>query len=329
MKALVMNGFGSTDKARVVDVSKPVAGPDDVVVRMMAASVNPADWKEAEGAFAQWFPPYPDPWTLGLDGAGIVDSVGCNVTEVAVGDKVMFFALRPKGVVGTFAEYVRTPASLVAPIPKTASFEQAAAIPCAGLTGYQALFSEQKADLKTGQSVLIHGASGALGSFDVAFAKAAGLKIAATCRAVNADYVRGLGADLVIDYQNEDIVASVRKWMPEGVDVVLDCVSAGSFPNSLDALRPGGKLVSIMTATDDGDVTGDTAKAAERGFTKVFAAQSYDNIREELKSVASIIDAKKMHLPEITTYPLNRATEALSAIRNGKIRGKLVIKIAE
>jgi NADPH2:quinone reductase len=329
MRALVMSGFGSTDEARLVDVAKPVPGPDDVIVKMMAASVNPADWKEAEGTFAQWFPPYPDPWILGLDGAGIVESVGGNVTGVAVGDKVMFFAERPKGVVGTFVEFVRTPAALVAPIPRTASFEQAAAIPCAGVTGFQALFAEEKADLKPGQSVLIHGASGAVGSFDVAFAKAAGLKVAATCRSANAEYVRGLGADLIIDYQNEDIVASVREWMPEGVDVVLDCVSAGSFTNSLDALKPGGKLVSIMTATDDGDVAGDMAKAAERGFTKVFAAQNYDAIRDDLKQIADLIDRENMPLPEITCYPLEKAVEALSTLRKGKVRGKLVVKIAQ
>jgi NADPH:quinone reductase-like Zn-dependent oxidoreductase len=323
-----MEGFGHASKASPGELPKPECRPDDLLVRIAAAGVNPTDWKEIEGNLVNFYPPYAPRWAPGFDGAGIVEQTGSNVTGFAPGDRVVLMSDRRGGQCGTYAEYVRVAQHLVARAPASISLTETASIPVAGLTAYQALFLPDMADARAGQSILVHGASGGLGSFAVAFAHATGLDVAATCRAVNVDYVRGLGADVAIDYTVGDIVGATRRWMPQGIDIVLDCFSGGTQSELLDALAPGGRLVIIATVTDDADIGALSADAERRGLSIHFVILDHRTLGDDLRGIATLIDGG-MKMPEVTVYPLDRAGEALAAMEAGKVRGKMVVQVAD
>lgn len=328
MRAVIVSGFGPPECARVADVAMPECKADDVLIRVIAAGVNPVDWKECEGHLEQFYGKYPNPWVPGYDAAGVVHAVGSNVKGFKVGDRVVAFSdRRENGHNGTFAEYVRVLPNAVSIVPPSIDLVEAAAIPTAGLTGYQALFRSNKAALTAGDSVLIHGASGGVGSYAVQFAKARGLRIAATCSARNIDYVRSLGADLVLDYAKGDTVAAVRRWMPEGVHAVIDCVSGGTLPDALEALRPSGRMLSIATLTQDGDVYGDVERAARRGLTKIYSIMDFDRVAGELGEILDLMERRLVRTPPLTIHPLEEGPKALQRIKEGGVRGKIVLKI--
>lgn len=327
MRALVMDGFGAPDQAKPGELPKPEAGPDDLLVRVSAAAVNPVDWKEMAGYLAQVYGEY-GKWAPGFDACGKVEQVGSNVKDFAVGDRVVLLADRREGPQsGTLAEYVRVPARLAAKAPKRASDGEVAAIPTAGITGYQGLFRQDVGALKAGQSVLILGASGGIGSFSVAYADAIGATIAGTARDVNLDYVRSLGADLAIDYKKEDVAAAVKKWAPEGVDHVLDTGTGGNQPGMLDVIKPGGNLVIVATYVNDADIEKLTAEGKAKGVAVHYLLLDIGTLRQDLDATAKLIDEGKMKMPELTVYPLERAGEALVAQQAGGVRGKLVVTI--
>ncbi len=203
-----------------------------------------------------------------MDAAGIVEQTGSNVTEFRQGDRVVTWSAADGKTWGSYAEFIRVPARNVAPMPRSLNFAQAAVVPVASLTAFQSLFHSEKGGLIPGQKVLIHGAAGGVGSFAVQFAKSGGLLVAATCGSANVEYVRSLGAELVIDYKTEDVCQAVRDWSAGGVDVVLDAVGPATLPKALDMLRPGGRLVNILTVTADGDIEHDRKEAERRGFRK-------------------------------------------------------------
>lgn len=328
MRALVMEGFGPPSQAKFGELPKPECRPDDVLVRLGAAGINPVDWKEMAGYLADIYPPYDRHWAPGYDGAGLVEAVGSAVTDFAPGDRVVVLSDR-RGGSGTLADYVRVPHTLAARAPGSIGFLEIASIPTAGITAYQGLFREDMGAAKAGQSVLIHGASGGIGSFAIGFAHAAGLHVAATCRAANADYVRRLGAELAVDYQTENIVAAVRRWRRDGTDVVLDCTSGGRQAELLDMLAPGGRLVIVATLTDDGDIARLTEQARSRGLSVHFLVMDLSTLRDDMHGIAGLIDGGKMAMPEIAAYPLERAGEAVEAIKRGGVRGKIGVTIAE
>ncbi len=328
MRAFVMSGFGSAKQGRVKEMPMPAIDDRHVLIKVTAAGVNPVDWKECEGHLEQFYGHYQPEWTPGYDAAGVVHAVGASVTRLKVGDRVVAFSdRRESGHNGTFAEYVRVLPNGVGIVPSSVDLLDAAAIPTAGLTGYQALTRSEKAGLRPGDSVLIHGASGGVGSYSVQLARARGLQVAASCSGRNVDYVRSLGADLVIDYSNRDIVAAVRRWKPQGVHAVIDCVSGGTLPDALDALRPSGRLISIATLVQDGDIAGETELAARRGFTKIFSIMSFDRIAEELEDIVEMSAKGQVKAPPIRVFTLDRAGEALDNLKNGGVRGKLVLTI--
>jgi NADPH2:quinone reductase len=218
---------------------------------------------------------------------------------------------------------------LAAKAPVSISLSETASIPIAGLTAHQALFRDDMGALKPGQSLLIHGASGGLGSFATGFASAIGARVAATCRPANAAYLREIGAELAIDYTQGHITAALEHWAPSGTDVVVDAVSGGKHRELLDALAPGGRLVIIATVTDDGDIAALTAEAERRGRSVHFLILDHLRVAQDLRAIARLIDGGRMRMPAITRYPLERAGEALQAMQAGGIRGKLVIEIAD
>ena len=329
MRAFVMEGFGASDQASPGTLAKPQCRPGHLLVRVAAAGVNPTDWKEMEGNLVNFYPPYEPRWAPGFDGAGIVEEVGEDVAGFKPGDRVVLMSDRRGGQSGTFAEYVRVSEQLAAKAPASISLTETASIPVAGLTAYQALFRDDMGRAKPGQSLMIHGASGGLGSFATCFARAIGMRIAATCRPANDDYLREIGAEHTIDYTQGHIAEALKRWVPHGADVVIDAVSGGRQADLLDALAPGGRLVIIATITDDGDIPALSAEAARRGCSVHFLILDHLRVAEDLQAIARLIDGGTMRMPQITRYPLERAGEALQAMQAGGTRGKLVVEIAD
>lgn len=328
MRAVVMSGFGPPSRLQVAEMGPPVCEPDDLLIKVVAAGVNPVDWKECEGHLVPFYGEYPEHWVPGYDAAGIVHAAGERVRGFSVGDRVVAFSdRRGNGHNGTFAEYLRVWSNAVSLVPAAVGLDVAAAIPTAGLTAYQALFRPHKGNLKPGEPVLIHGASGGVGSFAVQFARARGLRVAATCSSRNLGYVQSLGAEIALDYGRGAIVAAVRQWQPEGVPAVIDCVSGGTLPDALDALSPNGRLLSIATLVQDGDVAAEAERATKRGMTKVLSIMDFDRVSEELREILDLLVAGKVTAPPLMGFRLDEAPEALQQMKTGHIRGKIVLSV--
>jgi NADPH2:quinone reductase len=328
MRAFVMEGFGAAEKASPGVLPKPQCRPGDLLVRVAAAGVNPSDLKEMEGSFVGFYPSCGPRWVPGVDGAGIVEEIGEAVEGFTPGDRVVLMADRREGQCGTFAEYVCVSQKLAAKAPTSISLTETASIPIAGATAYQALFRDDMGAVKRGQSVLIHGAAGGLGSFATGFAAATGMRVAATCRPANSAYLRELGAELTVDYTQGRIAEAVKRWAPSGTDVLIDVVSGGTQPELLDALGPGGRWVIVATLTHDADIPALSAEAARRGRSVHFLILDHLRVAADLQAIARLIDGGRMRMPAISRYPLDSAGEALKAMQAGRTRGKLVIEIA-
>jgi NADPH2:quinone reductase len=327
MRAIVMEGFGGPDKARLGEASEPDLGPSDVLVRVAAASLNPVDWKEMAGMLAAFNPPYPARWTPGFDGAGVVAAVGAAVSAVAPGDRVIVRPDRAHGN-GVLAELVRAPEDWVAAMPPGLNFDQAAGLASCARTAWQAFFRSDVWSLERGHSVLVDGAAGGVGSYAVAIANAVGCATAGSCRAASFDYVRSLGADLVVDYRSERVAEQVRQWAPDGLDVVLDTQSGGRKAELLDLLRPDGLLISLATLTNDADVTRMTEAVEAAGRRFHFLLMDYGTLREDIAALTSLL-AAGMRLPEVTVYPFEQAVAALEAVKAGGVHGKIAVRVAD
>jgi NADPH2:quinone reductase len=270
------------------------------------------------------------PFVTGMDAAGVVERTGLNTNGFRQGDRVITWSAADGKTWGSYAEFMRVPVRNVSPMPKSLNFAQAAAIPVASLTAFQALFHAEKGGgMIPGQKALIHGAAGGVGSFAVQFAKSGGLLVAATCGTPNVAYVRSLGADRVIDYKTEDMSLAVRDWSAEGVDVVLDVVGSTTLPHALDMLRPGGRLVSILTVTADGDIERDRKEAERRGFRKISFIIDFERARDSMREITNLIDGGLVRVPLVDVLPLEDAARAHRMIETGHVRGKLVLKVAD
>jgi NADPH2:quinone reductase len=210
---------------------------------------------------------------------------------------------------------------------RSQEFAAAAAVPTAGLTAWQALFDQ--GGLKVGQTLLLHGGSGGVGSYAIPFAKAAGIRVAATCSTPNVGYVKSLGADRVIDYRSEDVPSATRAWSPGGVDVVIDAVSHGTLPTAFEMLRPGGTLVSIATINGDGDIAGDTAAAQQRGLTKKYALMNPALAHQQFAAMAPLFDAGQVPTPALEVLPWEQVVRAHELVATGHVRGKIVLEVTE
>ena len=263
MKAIIYTEYGSADVLRLEDIDKPAVGDDDVLVRIRAASVNPYDWHFMRGD------PYvmrlmfglraPKTHSMGADLAGHVEAVGKDVGGLRVGDEV--FGLHH----GTFAEYVCAKAGALAKKPANLTFEEAATMPMAGLTALQGLRDEGK--VQPGQRVLIVGASGGVGTFAVQIAKHMGAHVTAVCSTRNADFVRGLGADDVVDYTKDDFTQTTTKY-----DVVFQLAGKESASQCRRALAPHGTLV-LSSGDSDGHWIGPIARILAAKAQSPFVSQ--------------------------------------------------------
>jgi len=207
MYAMIIEETGGPEVLKYGELPTPVPGTGEVLIRVAYAGVNPADWKNRQGLLAA-FRPYVFPYVIGFDAAGVIAAVGEGVTDLKVGDSVFTPTNHGQGSQGSYAEYVLADDHLVARVPAGLELDQAAALPVAALTAWQALFD--RGALAAGQRVMIHGGAGGLGSFAVQLARWAGAEVAATCSTRNVEYLQGLGVARVIDYQQEDIAAAIK-----------------------------------------------------------------------------------------------------------------------
>jgi NADPH2:quinone reductase len=329
MRAMIFDHYGNPDVMHLRDAPIPEPQDDEVLIRVSCAGVNPADSKIRAGDAARAGYPSALPSVPGMDGAGVVERTGRNVTEFHTGDSVIFWSAPAEKTWGSYAEFASVSTRCAFRMPESLNFAQAASVPIAAITAFQSLFHSEIVGMTPGQKVLINGAAGGVGSFAVQFAKVGGLLVAATSRTANIGYVRSLGADRVIDYKTEDVGRALRHWSPEGVDLVLDIVGPATLPQALDMLRPDGRLVSIFTLTADGEIERDTKEAARRGFRKFVSIVNLERAPETIRRITHLIDRGVVRVPPIDVLPLEEAARAHKMIDTGHVRGKLVLKVAE
>jgi NADPH:quinone reductase-like Zn-dependent oxidoreductase len=315
MKAMVIEKFGHAEQLHLGDIPTPQPAENEVQIQILYTAVNPVDWKIREGLMKN-FLPHEFPLILGWDAAGTVKSVGKNVKKFKAGDEVYAYCRKPIVQWGTYAEYVCFDADNIALKPKNINFSQAAAIPLAGLTAWQALFDFAK--LKKGETILIHAGAGGVGSLAIQFAKYAGAKVITTASRQNHDYVKKLGADYAIDYQSSNFVDEVKKLLPDGLDVVFDTIGGETLNQSLEILKPKGRLISIVDQLDQ-----QLARGKNVQFSFVYVSPNGG----QLKQIASLIEQGKVSPPYIEEMPLADASKAHKKSQEGHIRGKIVLKI--
>lgn len=315
MKAMAIEAFGGSDQLRLMDLPIPEPEDDEIRIEVAAAGVNPVDWKIREGMLKEAFP-HGFPLIPGWDAAGTVHALGKAATRFKVGDQVHAYCRKPVIQWGTYAEYVTVREAVTAPMPRNLSFAQAATIPLAGLTAWQALIDF--ALLAPGQTVLVHAGAGGVGGLAIQFAKHRGAKVYTTARESNHDYVKGLGADAAIDYTRQNFVDRVRALEPSGVDVVFDTVGGNTLTESYRVVRPDGVLISIVDVPDQR-----TAELYNLRTGYVFVEPNGDELRE----IGRLIEAGTVRAPAIEEMPLEAAAAAQDKNEARHVRGKIVLKV--
>lgn len=325
MRAMVMDRFGGPEVLHMGEIERPKASPGNVVIRVAYASVNPADWKCVDGWLSQYFE-YRFPFVVGFDAAGVIAEVGKGVTDFKVGDRVVTSSNLGIGERGSYAEYVRSDVARVAKLADTVDFQTAAAIPTAAITSWEGLYDVFK--LKAGQTILINGGAGGCGSYAILFAKHTGARIAATCGPANLEYVRELGAERVINYRSEYVLDSVRTWAPDGVDFVLDTVGQGTLKDGLKMVKRGGTLGFIATLIKDEPLF-DPAEAKDLGVNLAYVMSSHERSGRQLGEIVNLYNQGKLKAPALEVLKLEQAGEAQSRVKNGHVRGKILLKVAD
>ncbi|MES2497938.1 MAG: NADP-dependent oxidoreductase [Pseudomonadota bacterium] len=325
MEAMVLNRFGGPEVLERATIERPRAGPGQVVVQVAYAGVNPADWKAREGWLSRYFQ-YAFPFVVGFDAGGLVAEIGEGVTGLAIGDRVVTASNQGKGERGSYAQYVLSDRERVVKLPDHVSLQAAASLPTAAITAWEAVFDV--GETKAGQYILVNGGAGGTGGFAVQLAKMAGAKVAATCGPANLDYVRGLGADLAIDYREGKVREAVAAWAPDGVDLVVDTVGQGSLLDSIEMVRPGGIVAPIGTLIADEPMP-DAARAAERNVRIIPTIANFARQERQLNALVEALGAGKITAPEIAILPLADAGEAQRRVAAGHVRGKLLLAVDE
>jgi NADPH:quinone reductase-like Zn-dependent oxidoreductase len=323
VKAIVQDTYGSADVLELRDVDTPVIGDDDVLVQVRAAGVDQGVWHVMAGlpypirlaGYGLRAPKTPVP---GMDVAGVVEAVGGDVTRFQPGDEVFGIAK------GAYAEYARAPESKLAPKPANLTFEQAAVVAVSGLPALQGLRDHGK--LRPGQTVLIIGASGGVGTYAVQLAKAFGAQVTGVCSTTKMDMVRSIGADHVIDYTRDDFAEGEQRY-----DVILDIGGNSSLSRLRRALAPKGTLV-IAGGETDGRWLGGTDRQLRALLLSRFVAQKLGTFvskenHEDMIVLKELIEAGKVTPVIDRTYPLNEVPEAIRYMREGRARGKVVITV--
>jgi len=332
MKAFILDRYGSKVALRAGEVADPEVREDDVLVQVHAAGVNLLDSKLRSGEF-KLILPYRAPFVLGHDVAGVVVRVGARVKRFKPGDEV--YARASDHRIGTFAELIAVQEGDLAMKPKNLTMEEAASIPLVGLTAWQALV--KRGQLKKGQRVFIQAGSGGVGTFAIQLAKHLGATVATTTSTSNIDLVRGLGADVVVDYKKDDFETKLSEY-----DLVLHSQDGKALDKSLHVLRAGGCLISISGPPDPDFAKEIGAPWFVKLFTRLLSSGTSRKARrlnvtfsflfmkasgEQLGQIAALIEAAHIRPVIDKIFPFQSTNEALSYVESGRAKGKVVIKV--
>jgi NADPH:quinone reductase len=318
VRAMVTPQFGEPDLFEERNVERPHPGPGEVQVRVVAAGTNPVDAKfRADGSSAGLEAPI----ILGLDVSGVVEEVGPGVTDLAPGDEVYYtpevFGPRSNG---SYAEYHVAKADIVTKKPASLSHEEAAAVPLAGGTAYEAIV--RRLGVRVGETILIHGGAGGVGSFAVQIAKAAGAHILATASHHNQGVLKELGTDVAIDYSSQDVTeVALDDTGGKGVDAVFDSVGGGTIVESIPATKPFGRLATILGT--QGDLTPLYHK--NQILYGVFLLRE----RARLEEMGRLIERGQVRPLVAEVLPLEEVGKAHERLDSGHGRGKVVLRVAE
>lgn len=332
MKAFYIDQYGDENTLKLGDWPQPVPTANEVLIKIHAASVNPLDLRLQQGEF-RLILSLKLPLILGSDMAGTVVAVGSAVNDFKVGDEV--YAKTDDSWAGTFAEFITLKATAVALKPKSLSMQQAAALPLVALTAWQALV--QIAQLERGQKVLVHAGSGGVGSIAIQLAKYIGAHVATTTSSSNIEWVKALGADIVIDYKNTDFTDLICNY-----DMVLDTQGGEVLKKSLQVLKRGGRIVSISGPPDAGFALDIQAgwllrriipllsysirkKAKKLGLSYTFLFMKPSGT--QLAKITELVDDGHIHPVLDKVYPFQKTREALSYVKTGRSKGKVVVEI--
>ncbi len=306
MKAALIEKQGGPEELKYGEMPDPVAGPNEVVVDIHAASVNGADWKVRAGTYGSLAEL---PYILGRDFSGIVSAVGAEVEDLSIGDEV--FAVCDGGQEGAYAEKIAIKASIVAKKPKTISHTDMAALSLAGLTALVAI--EDTLKLQAGERILIQGGAGGVAGFAIQVAKHLGAHVVTTASATNHDFVRGLGADEIIDYQTWDFTKLVSDC-----DAVFETVGGDVAERSFSVLKTGGRAAFIASGGSAPEPPRDDVASLR---------PNVERDRAHLERIVELVESGAVRPPEVTVYPLSEAAAAHVISESRHLRGKLVFAV--
>lgn len=315
MRAMVMQRFGGPEVLKLADMPVPKPGEGEVLVQVAYAAVNPVDWKIREGHLQDVLP-YQFPIIPGWDASGVIIAVGPNVSAYKPNDRVYAFCQKPVVQMGAYAEFITLSEANLGRMPRNLGFRDAAALPLCALTAWQALFDH--AQLKANETILIHAGAGGVGCFAIQMARNAGAGVLTTASLRNHDLVRSLGAMQAIDYARDDFVKVTHTAVANGVDVVLDTLGGEITQRSLEALKPGGRLISLLDTPDAAD--------AKRRHIKTVRFLVKPN-SQQLNDLSLQFDDGRLKVPPIREYDLKDAAAAQSLSQTGHVQGKIVLKV--
>lgn len=318
MRAVIIDDFGPTEQLHLASMPKPEPVEGEVQIATAYASVNPVDWKLYQGKLKHMLRDWAFPLIPGWDVSGIISAVGPEVEKFSVGDPVFACCKKTLCQWGAYADYVCCAESIVAHKPQSLSMAEAAATPLVALTAWQTLFDYCK--LKKGDSVLIHAGAGGVGSLAIQLAHWKGARVYTTASAKNHDYVRALGADVAIDYTQEDFVERMKLEEPDGVDIVYDCVGGETLKRSYVLVKPGGYLPTIADAHDK-------ERLKERGIHGICLIVRPNG--EQLTEISQLLDAGTLKSPQVQEFSLDQVKEAHKMSQEGHVVGKIVLKVKD
>jgi NADPH:quinone reductase-like Zn-dependent oxidoreductase len=306
MRAVVYHRYGGPEVLEVVDADEPKMAQDSVLVRIKAAGLNPADIAFRQGAMERamdaWFPVIP-----GWDLAGVVEAVGPAVDGFAVGDEVIGYIRQPILRYGTYAEKIATPSWTLVHKPRRATWTEAAGLPLGALTAYQAVVHALQ--VKEGETLLVHGGAGGVGSLAVQIALAQGTRVIATDADINHDYLRSLGAEATV--YGDGLGERVRSFVPNGVHAVFDTAGRGSLSTTASLARPEVRVASIVDPT------------SHPGTIAVYARLDLD----DLAVVTRLVEDAKVAIRVAATFPLPEAADAQRFLESGQALGKVILDV--
>ncbi len=321
MKAAIINQYGRSGVLHIADIDRPTPGPNDVIVKVAAASLNPRDWLTMRGLYQARKSLEPFPITLGSDFSGEIVQLGALVSNFELGNKV--FGMQPlRGKFGAFAQYVKIDATAIAAKPDGVNHIDAAAMPCAGMTSFQTLHNI--AQVKAGETVLVNGASGGVGVYALQIAKALGARVVAVCGPDNADLCASLGADAVINYRQENFEDHTTAF-----DVVYDVIGRSGPKRSAGCLKPGGRYITTIPSVKTAAVAARSWLASKilPGKRKTSHLVLVKPQPADLDAMAQMLLFGKLRSVIDSRHDLNDIEQAFERSQTWRARGKIIIDI--